>query len=90
VHLDPERFPRPLVDVDERLQAAPANLDRQGGVVDEPAPLEQVAGRLAVDRQDLVALDQPDTRGRRSGRDGDDTGGRHRHESLLAGRSAPA
>ena len=33
-----------------------------------------VAGRLAVDRDDLVAHGQPGARGRRSGRDGDDPG----------------
>ena len=51
VHLDAERLARALVDLDERLEATPPHLDRQVGLVDQRAPLEQVAGDVAVDRR---------------------------------------
>ena len=53
----------PTASPPPRASPAPTpHLDRQGGVVDELAPFEQVAGHLAVDGDDLVALDQADAR----------------------------
>jgi hypothetical protein len=77
VDLDPERLAGPLLDLDQRVEPAAPQLEGQGRLVDEHPPLDQVARDRAVDREDLVALDDAGARGRRTGHDGDDTGSGH-------------
>jgi hypothetical protein len=64
VDLDPQRGARPLVDLDDRGEAAPGHLDHRRLVVDEHPPLDEVAGHGAVHGQDLVALDDAGAGGR--------------------------
>ena len=78
LHLHPERLARPLVDLHGELEAPPPEVEHRVGVVDEEPPLDDVAGHLPVDGVDLVAHLHPGARGRRTGRDSDDSGSRHR------------
>ena len=71
VHLDPERLGPVALDGDRQLEAAPAQVDVELGLVGQQLVLDDVSGDLAVHGDDLVA-----------GHDAGPVGGRpggHRH-----------
>jgi len=78
VHLQPERLARRLGHLDRALQAPTGEVEHGVGVVDQEAPLDDVAGHLAVDGDHLVADLHPGTRRRRAWRHSDHTGKGHR------------
>ena len=57
-HLGTQRFAGPLVDRDRLVEAAAAQLDLELGFVDQEPPLDDVAGHLTVERDDLVTCAQ--------------------------------
>ena len=73
----------------ELLEAAAAQLELDDGLVGLDLVADDVAHRLAVEREQLVAGEEPGGVGRRTGRDRHHAGGRHRVESRSCGR-APA
>ena len=86
VELEAERRAVGLVDLDDPLQPAPAQLELDVRAVGLELVRDHVAHRLAVDREHLVADDDARPRGRGSGRDGIDAGSGH--EARIRGRPA--
>ena len=84
--LGPERLALALGHLDRDVEAAPAELDLEIGLVGQQPPLDHVAGHLAVQGHDLVARADARSLGRRAGRDSDDQRGRHEGSRLPGGR----
>ncbi len=82
VDLDAERLAGPLGHLDGDLQPTPPEVEHRVRLVGEPAPLDDVAGGLAVDGQHLVVDQDTGPVGRRTGDDGDDAGRRHDRSSV--------
>ena len=69
VHLDAERLPRTLGDLDGQREPAAHDLELELGLVGEQLPLDHVARDLAVEDLDTVADQHPRDLGRRAGRE---------------------
>ena len=87
LEVEPERRAGVLLDHHELLEAAAADLELDARLVGLDLVADDVAHRLAVEREQLVAGEEPGGVGRRAGRDRHHTGGRH--GSTVRRRSKP-
>ena len=83
----PSGSPAALGTSSGELEPAAAHVEHGVGLVGEPPPLDDVAGRLAVDGHDLVVDEDTGPVGRRSRSDGDDTRRGHGRTSLRGNSS---
>ena len=88
-HLGPERLTGSFLHLDRQLQTAAQDVEGDLRVVGGEAPFDDVAGHGAVQSGHHVADLQTGVRGRRTGRDSDNSGRRHAQHATGAPTTLP-